>query len=85
MEKAADFDKINELEIRDSEVGQVLFMPYSKEDRCCKCALYYYKKSCRNLPCTKRERRDKLTGYYRRYRAQVVQEFPVPTNIKIIN
>jgi hypothetical protein len=78
-------NKLNELEIRNSDAGQVLFVPYSKADRCNKCALYYYEASCQKTPCTKKERRDKLTGYYRQYRAQVGHEFPVPTTIKIIN
>jgi hypothetical protein len=78
-------NKLNELEIRNSEAGQVLFVPYTKSDRCSKCALYYYEEDCHTTPCTKKERRDKLTGYYRKYRAYVGHEFPVPSTTKIIN
>lgn len=68
----------NLLEIRNSEAGPVLFVEYKKEDRCNKCALYYYSDSCKSIPCTKKERTDKATGYYRLYRAKVRDEQPMP-------
>lgn len=89
MKKEIIFDsKINkqtELEIRDSDAGQIVFVPYSKEDRCNKCALCLFEDSCQNTPCNEDDRRDKLTGYYRKYRAYIVHEFSVPTITRIIN
>lgn len=78
-------NKKTELEIRNSDAGQIVFVNYSKDDRCEKCALYYYEESCHSTPCTSKERRDRLTGYYRKYQAQVRDECPVPTITKIIN
>jgi hypothetical protein len=80
--------KINkqpELEIRNSDAGQIVFVPYSKEDRCNRCVLLHYDESCHNTPCSKKERRDKTPGYYRKYRAHVGHEFPVPSTVKLNN
>lgn len=77
-------NKLNELEIRNSDAGQVLFVPYSKADRCNKCALYYYETSCQNTPCTKKERRDKLTGYYRLFKVTPRNEHAMPVPGKLM-
>lgn len=80
--------KINkpvELEIRDSDAGQIVFVHYSKADRCNKCALYLYEDSCLSTPCNEDDRKDKCTGYYRKYRAFIAEEFSVPTSVKLTN
>lgn len=77
-------NKLNELEIRNSDAGPVLFVPYSKADRCNKCALYYYESSCHKTPCNKDDRRDKLTGYYRLFNAKVRDEHSMPKPSKLM-
>lgn len=77
-------NKFNELEIRNSDAGQVLFVPYSKADRCNKCALYYYEASCQKTPCNKDDRRDKLTGYYRLFKVTPRNEHAMPVPGKLM-
>lgn len=77
-------NKLNELEIRNSDAGQVVFVPYTKQDRCNKCALYLYKDSCLKTPCNEDDRKDKLTGYYRLYCAKIREEQPMPRPNKLM-
>lgn len=77
-------NKLNELEIRNSDAGQILFVPYSKADRCNKCALYLYKDSCLNTPCNQDDRKDKLTGYYRLFKATPRNEHAMPVPGKLM-
>lgn len=78
-------NKSPDLEIRKSEAGEILFMPYSKKDRCNKCVLYQYIDSCKKTPCTAKERPDKTSGYYRKFRAHVTPSFPVPSTTILNN
>jgi hypothetical protein len=71
-------------DIRQASPGMIIFMPYSKEDRCEKCILANYPEECKKVQCKAEERTDRLTGYFRLYRSSAPIDQPVPKGMALI-
>ena len=71
-------------DIRNSTVGEIIFVKYSASDRCNKCILMHYPNECKITTCSADERPDHIQGYFRLYRAKPRNEHAMPRPNKLM-